>query len=245
MPILRGLSVRLHQVRSHPAVTGDCPRSRKDVYPIGQAVRTVTQFAPRLLRSHTRGLTRSGFQRVLPAVTPTILSEAMSDMADSKIVTKKTAVRPAAATETKGAAAAPDKKVAAKKPAPAAATPAPAPSPAPAKPVMSKAAAAAAAAKAAASPPPAAASPPLAAAKAPAKKAPGRRSGAPSAEDGGVTLELLANVTAERRLEMIREAAYYKAEKRNFEGGSESDDWAAAEREIDELLEKARQIYGG
>ncbi len=161
-------------------------------------------------------------------------------MADSKIVTKKTAAKPAAPTETKGASAEADKKVAAKKTAPAAAKPAPTPSPAPAKPVMSKAAAAAAAAKAVTSPPPAETQAP-----APAKKAPARKPPGSSADEKGVTLELLANVTTERRLEMIREAAYYKAEKRNFEGGSEADDWAAAEREIDELLAKARQIYGG
>lgn len=43
---------------------------------------------------------------------------------------------------------------------------------------------------------------------------------------------------------MVRDAAYYKAERRNFAPGHEAEDWAEAEREIDELLAKARQIYG-
>jgi hypothetical protein len=43
---------------------------------------------------------------------------------------------------------------------------------------------------------------------------------------------------------MIREAAYYKAEKRSFTAGNDAQDWADAEREIDELLAKARAIYG-
>jgi hypothetical protein len=35
------------------------------------------------------------------------------------------------------------------------------------------------------------------------------------------------------RAEMIAVAAYFLAEKRNFAGGSELDDWLTAEREID------------
>jgi hypothetical protein len=35
---------------------------------------------------------------------------------------------------------------------------------------------------------------------------------------------------------MIQEAAYYKAEARNFASGFEAEDWAAAEREIDAML---------
>ena len=35
---------------------------------------------------------------------------------------------------------------------------------------------------------------------------------------------------------MIREAAYLRAERRGFGGGSEVADWLAAEREVDELL---------
>lgn len=35
---------------------------------------------------------------------------------------------------------------------------------------------------------------------------------------------------------MIQDAAYYRAEKRNFAPGHEQEDWAAAEREIDAQL---------
>jgi hypothetical protein len=35
---------------------------------------------------------------------------------------------------------------------------------------------------------------------------------------------------------MIEEAAYYRAEKRNFAPGFEAEDWAEAEREIDEKI---------
>jgi hypothetical protein len=35
---------------------------------------------------------------------------------------------------------------------------------------------------------------------------------------------------------MIQEAAYYKAERRGFEPGWETSDWAEAEQEIDKLL---------
>jgi hypothetical protein len=63
-------------------------------------------------------------------------------------------------------------------------------------------------------------------------------------EEKPVTFAGLADVTPEQRLAMIREAAYFKAEKRGFSGGNDADDWADAEREIDELLAKARSIYG-
>lgn len=39
--------------------------------------------------------------------------------------------------------------------------------------------------------------------------------------------------------EMIREAAYYRAEKRGFAPGEELEDWLAAEKEIDELTRAA------
>lgn len=41
------------------------------------------------------------------------------------------------------------------------------------------------------------------------------------------------------RERMIAEAAYYHAEKRNFEAGCEIEDWLAAEREIDALAKAA------
>ncbi|MGD2119706.1 MAG: DUF2934 domain-containing protein [Chromatiales bacterium] len=54
------------------------------------------------------------------------------------------------------------------------------------------------------------------------------------------------HVSQEQRLEMIREAAYYRAEKRGFAPGFEEQDWAAAEQEIDtRLAEEAGLIYKG
>jgi len=41
------------------------------------------------------------------------------------------------------------------------------------------------------------------------------------------------------REQMIAEAAYYRAEARGFQPGSEFDDWVAAEREIDAQIEAA------
>jgi hypothetical protein len=58
------------------------------------------------------------------------------------------------------------------------------------------------------------------------------------------SLRQLATVAEEKRQDMIREAAYYKAEKRRFAPGHEAEDWAAAEREIDELIARARVMTG-
>jgi hypothetical protein len=38
---------------------------------------------------------------------------------------------------------------------------------------------------------------------------------------------------------MIAEAAYFRAERRNFSPGQELDDWLSAEREIDRGLARA------
>jgi hypothetical protein len=38
--------------------------------------------------------------------------------------------------------------------------------------------------------------------------------------------------------QMVRDTAYLRAEKRNFAGGSEQEDWLSAEREVDDLLAK-------
>lgn len=48
-------------------------------------------------------------------------------------------------------------------------------------------------------------------------------------------------VTAEERDRMIREAAYYIAERRGFEGGSPAEDWEQAEAEVDQLLKGGKQ----
>jgi len=42
-------------------------------------------------------------------------------------------------------------------------------------------------------------------------------------------------ITPEERLEMIRTAAYYLAQKRGYQGNYEMDDWIDAEQEIDKL----------
>ncbi len=45
-------------------------------------------------------------------------------------------------------------------------------------------------------------------------------------------------ISAGQREQMIRDAAYLRAEQRNFAGERPEEDWRLAEREIDELLEK-------
>jgi hypothetical protein len=45
-----------------------------------------------------------------------------------------------------------------------------------------------------------------------------------------------AAVSAEDRRAMIAEAAYLRAERRGFESGHETEDWLAAEEEVDALL---------
>ena len=45
-----------------------------------------------------------------------------------------------------------------------------------------------------------------------------------------------ATVSPEERREMVRLAAYLRAESRGFQGGSELEDWLAAEAEIDRQL---------
>jgi hypothetical protein len=171
-------------------------------------------------------------------------------MADDKIVTKKTAAKPAATTNRKAPAkAASSARTVSKK---AVSKPA---APAIAAPGMTKAgAAAAAAARSAATPSPAGsalmAQNPVATKLPPGKAVHGEPPLAdPNVrpaplEEKPVSFAGLADVSSEQRLAMIREAAYYKAEKRGFTGGNDAQDWADAEREIDELLAKARAIYG-
>jgi hypothetical protein len=45
-------------------------------------------------------------------------------------------------------------------------------------------------------------------------------------------------VTPEERWRMVAEAAYLRAESRGFSGGNPTDDWLAAEEEIDKILSK-------
>jgi hypothetical protein len=48
-------------------------------------------------------------------------------------------------------------------------------------------------------------------------------------------------VSAQERYRMIEEAAYYKAEKRNFDPSFNAQNWAEAEREIDAMLAARRR----
>lgn len=48
-----------------------------------------------------------------------------------------------------------------------------------------------------------------------------------------------AQITPGERTEMIRLAAYVRAEQRGFAGGAPEEDWLAAEREVDERLAQA------
>jgi hypothetical protein len=67
---------------------------------------------------------------------------------------------------------------------------------------------------------------------------------APKLSDHQGSLRQLATVSEDQRQDMIREAAYYKAEKRRFAPGHEAEDWAAAEREIEELIARAKVMTG-
>ena len=49
--------------------------------------------------------------------------------------------------------------------------------------------------------------------------------------ESGVT-----RIAPSERLQMIQTAAYFRAERRGFAGGSDLEDWIAAEREVDATL---------
>jgi len=56
----------------------------------------------------------------------------------------------------------------------------------------------------------------------------------------------VSGAAAQRRQAMIREAAYFRAERRGFVGGDPVGDWLAAEAEIDRrLAEEAKEGGGG
>jgi hypothetical protein len=178
-------------------------------------------------------------------------------MADDKtIVTKKTAPKRAADTKATTATQAATKKTVAKPTAAGqdAGAKVPAAKTSPVKPAAI-AAKAAPAKKATPAARPAAVTKPSAkapAATARSKKAavasqPGHSATPPAGgalEGKSISLRSLANVSAEDRLHMIHEAAYYRAEKRRFAPGHEVEDWAEAEREIDDLLANAKRISG-
>lgn len=149
-------------------------------------------------------------------------------MADDKIVTKKTAAKKAVTKKT----------TALKSPAPESSRSPAAPTdmtesaPVPANKSASKSTGKKVSAAAAT---PAATTP---------KRGKSSASTAPKLSDHQGSLRELATVSEAKRQDMIREAAYYKAEKRRFAPGHEAEDWAAAEREIDELIARARVMTG-
>ena len=51
-------------------------------------------------------------------------------------------------------------------------------------------------------------------------------------------------VSESERRSMIELAAYLRAERRHFEPGHESEDWLAAEAEIDDRLSYVRRLTG-
>lgn len=148
-------------------------------------------------------------------------------MADDKtVVTKKTAVKAATA-----APAPVSKKTAAKKTAVKATPPPPAPAATPAPvPVQAAESDSTSAVKKTAA---------KAAPKKTAAKGVGASVGQPL-EDRPVTLTPLGEVTPEQRWRMIADAAYYRAERRNFAPGHEYEDWLAAEAEVEEVLRSRR-----
>ena len=75
--------------------------------------------------------------------------------------------------------------------------------------------------------------------KAPVQKAAGKAAPARPRASRATAVKSRAKaslVTQDERMRLIAEAAYYKAEKRDFTGGGELEDWIEAEAEIDALL---------
>lgn len=56
----------------------------------------------------------------------------------------------------------------------------------------------------------------------------------------GTKLTAAAQAQADKRAAMIAEAAYFVAERRNFQPGDEVSDWLAAEREVESSLNSAK-----
>ncbi len=69
--------------------------------------------------------------------------------------------------------------------------------------------------------------------KAAAKKAPARAAASPRRSPAA---EPRQSVSPEQRREMIATMAYYRAQARGFEGGTELEDWLESERAVDQLL---------
>ncbi len=74
-----------------------------------------------------------------------------------------------------------------------------------------------------------------------AKKTVTKKKVAAAPAQTGVEAVAIASTTSaaidpDTRAQMVAEAAYYRAQKRGFEGGQEQEDWYEGEREIEELL---------
>lgn len=155
-----------------------------------------------------------------------------------KTVTRKTAAKPptseppATASAPASASQAPSKAGPVTKPAPIRKAPATGPAPIVTKPTSATTTSAATRARKATPKP----------AEAPAPTPPAAVKGRTTRQSS--SLQTLANTSDEERLHMIQEAAYYRAEKRSFAPGHEVEDWAEAEREIDDLIANAKRISG-
>ncbi|MCJ7592206.1 MAG: DUF2934 domain-containing protein [Woeseiaceae bacterium] len=57
----------------------------------------------------------------------------------------------------------------------------------------------------------------------------------------GTKLTAATHAQADKRAAMIAEAAYFIAERRNFQPGDELSDWLAAEQEVESGLGSAKQ----
>jgi hypothetical protein len=58
-----------------------------------------------------------------------------------------------------------------------------------------------------------------------------------------MSLHKSGGVTVDRRLKMIAEAAYYRAERRGFQNGDATSDWLEAEAEIDRLVNRGEHGF--
>lgn len=68
------------------------------------------------------------------------------------------------------------------------------------------------------------------------KPAPARRVAKPKAPKGAAAVPQKVQVDENTRRGMIAESAYLRAERRGFAPGGEEEDWIAAEKEVDALL---------
>jgi hypothetical protein len=59
------------------------------------------------------------------------------------------------------------------------------------------------------------------------------------------TSDSATSFTADERSRMVETAAYYRAERRGFIAGHETDDWLAAEAEIDALIAASSGAVSG